>query len=74
MMCTVPQMRKEQMRARMISSIHVKLLHLPVKHYYCSQTQEQLKKTSTFFLLQMSVQGRIFLGLILVTVWTVEGK
>ena len=31
MMCTVPQMRKEQMRARMISSIHVKLLHLPVK-------------------------------------------
>ena len=69
-MSTVPQMRKEQMRARMISSIHVKLLYLPVKNYYCSQTQEQ----STFFLLQMSVQGRIFLGLILLTVWTVEGK
>ena len=30
-MCTVPQMRKEQMRPRMISSIHVKLLHLPIK-------------------------------------------
>ena len=27
-----------------------------------------------FFLLQMSMKGRIFLGLILVSVWTVEGK
>ena len=34
-------MRKEQMRVGMISNIHVKLLHLPVKNYYCSQTQEQ---------------------------------
>ena len=57
MMSTVPQMRKEQMRARMISNIHVKLLHLPVKNYYCSQTQEQ-KKRKIHFLSFADVSAR----------------
>ena len=73
-MCTVPQKRKEQMRARMINSIHVKLLHLPVKKLLLFSNSRKVKEKSTFFLLQMSVQGIIFLGLILVTLWTVEGK
>ena len=37
-------MRQEQVRGGLISSIHVRLLHLPIKICYWFQAQEKFKK------------------------------
>ena len=40
-------MRQEQVGGGLISSIHVRLLHLPIKICYCFQAQEKQKHNPT---------------------------
>ena len=69
MMCTVPQIRKEQ-----IDQQHsCKAFALAGKKLLFFSNSRTVKRI-LIFLFQMTMLGRILRGLILVSVWTVEGK